>query len=626
MRYWLVGWMLFCLIGGSLFAQSSEVERLSLARQAYENESYLEALDYIRTILRNNPSYGDAYRYLAMVHYALQQYAEAANAAEQALRYNRQDTESMILLANSYREMKEYTKAEKLYQDILKQYPALAAAHRELSLLYVLQNRLSLAYQSVQRALRYDVDDWQNFLILGRYYQAKGDNKNAEAAFAKALQMEPRKRETHFALGDFYFRTGQYEKAVQVLKGAIELFDHFVSGRAVLADAFLALGLFSDALVQYEWLEKEKVYHAPTEEALLAYKMALAYGVKDKEKALSYYQRVQKLAPKDQFYELGYQTYLIQNQEVTNDVRQNEALKVYAQAQRVKLQGDLKLFFVLLRKALLLDPYLKNARMDLIEFYESRGMWSEAYEELQILKRFHYDLKIRDKLARYDWEIARKNIVINKPIMHQYKGYVIFDSDFLNMAEVGQHLLLEYSGFFLKFKFSGGDFRKVESTKELLSLLRAKGYDFFVRVKLHPSRNQVQVEVVDGNASTLAEQVFPFDQKTMRDTVWRIVTWMDGVFPDIYLLKVEQTRRQYVLAAGSLQGVKAGETWIGFERRSLQSVLRLNVKSVNKNESVLEAVMPGSNLDYPEKEDLYFIREKDFTQKDLTKLKFILGY
>ncbi len=626
MRYWMTGWVWLCLMVGSMFAQSSEVERLALARQAYENELYLEALDSIRTVLRNNPSYGDAYRYLAMVHYALEQYSEAVSAAEKALRYNRQDIESMILLANSYREMKEYARAEKLYQDILKQYPAMAAAHRELSLLYVLQNRLSLAYQSIQRALRYDANDWQNFVILGKYYQARGENRNAEAAFAKALQMEPRRRETYLALGDFYFRSGQYEKTIQVLKGAIDLFDHFVSGRMVLADAFLALGLFSEALAQYEWLEKEKVYHTPEERARLAYKMALAYGVKDREKAVTYYQRALELSPKDQFYELGYHAYIAQQQDMAEDVRQAEALRVYREAQQSRRNGDLKVFFVLLRKALSLDPYLKDARMDLVEFYESRGMWAEAYEELQILKRFHYDLRIRDKLSRYDWEIARKNIVIDRPIMHQYKGYVVFESDFLNMAEVGQHLFLEYTRFFSKFKFSGGDVRKVKSTKELLSLLRSDGYDFFVRAKLAPSRDQLQVEIVDGNATTLAEQVFPFDQKTMGNTVWRVVTWMDGVLPDIYLLKAEQTRRQYVLAAGFLQGVSSGERWVGFERRTLQPVLRLSVRSVNKNESVLEAIMPGSDLDYTEKEGLYFMREKDFTKKDLTKLKFILGY
>ncbi|MFN4217066.1 MAG: tetratricopeptide repeat protein, partial [Brevinematales bacterium] len=313
----------------SFWGQVSEVERLSLGRQAYEKEAYLDALDYIRTVLKNNPSYGDAYRYLAMVYYALDQYSEALDATQKALRYNRQDTESSILMGNCYRELKDYTRAEKVYQDILKQYPAMASAHRELGMLYLRQNRLSLAYQSLQRALRYDADDWQNVIALGKYYQIKGDMKEAEALFAKALRMEPRRRETHFALGEFYFHVGRYEEAIEVLRRAVDLFDHFVSGRQVLGDAYLALGMEKEAIKHYEWLENERVYHTPESQAELAYKMALVYGRMKEKRAIEYYKRALDLVPKYDFYEFGYQEYLRAHEEVGSEERVAEAARLY---------------------------------------------------------------------------------------------------------------------------------------------------------------------------------------------------------------------------------------------------------------------------------------------------------
>ncbi|NPV37882.1 MAG: tetratricopeptide repeat protein [Brevinematales bacterium] len=608
------------------WGQISEVERLSLGRQAYEKEAYLDALDYIRTVLKNNPSYGDAYRYLAMVYYALEQYQEALEATQKALRYNRQDTESSILMGNCYRELKEYTKAEKVYQDILKQYPAMASAHRELGMLYLRQNRLSLAYQSLQRALRYDAEDWQNVIALGKYYEVKGNMREAEASFAKALRMEPRRRETHLALGEFYFQAGRYEEAIEVLRRAVDLFDHFVSGRQVLGDAYLALGMEKEAIKHYEWLENERVYHTPESLAELAYKMALAYGRMKESRAIDYYKKALELVPKYELYEFGYQEYLRVNEEVGSEERVAEAARLYEKAKKTKTSGDLKRYFVLLRRAIGIDPYLKEARFDLVSFYEEKGMWAEAYEELLVLKRFYSDVKIRDKLSRYEWRIARKEMVIDKPVRHIYQGYVVVESDFLNLAEVYQNVFLEYSKFFGKFKFSGGDIRQSNSTKDLLSLLRKERLGFFVRIGVKKGQDIVQVEIVDGNNTTIAMKTFPFDEKNMGENIWRVASWLDEVFPDIYLLKRVETRSQYLLAAGSLQGVKIGERWVGFERRTGEPLLRVVVKKVSENESLLEAVAKESRLDYDEKERLYFIREKDFGEKDLTKLKFILGY
>jgi len=618
--------MLGVLLSLGAWAQISEVERLALGRQAYEQESYLEALDYIRTVLKNNPSYGDAYRYLAMVYYALEQYPEALEAASTALRYNREDTESQILVGNCYRQLKDYTRAEKVYQDILKQYPALASAHRELGLLYLRQNRLSLAYQSLQRALRYDEKDWQNVVALAEYYTKKGDTQNAEASFARALAMEPRRRETHLALGSFYFREGRYPQSIQVLQRAVELFDHFVSGRQVLGDAYLSAGMPAEAAKQYEWLEAERAYREPVAQARLAYKMALAYGYQKDPRALTYYKRAMDLDPQNDLYTLGYEKYLLQNAELGSEERTREAQRLYDRARFVKGSGDLKRFFVLMRRAIALDPYLKEARLELVSFYEGKGMWTEAYEELQVLKRFYPDLRIRDKIARYEWQISRKELVIDQPIRHVYRGYIVVESDFLNVAEVYQSVLLEYSKFFGKFKLSGGDIRQSKSTRELFSLLREEGYGFFIRLTLDPAEGVVRAEIVDGNALTIAERSFPFEEQKLDESIWRVAAWLGEVFPDFYLVKRVPTRSQYVLGAGSLQGVKAGERWVGFEKRTGESIVYAVVKTASENESVLEVVPDGSKRDYGDRERLYFVREKDFHPKDLTKLKFLLGY
>jgi hypothetical protein len=216
--------------------------------------------------------------------------------------------------------------------------------------------------------------------------------------------------------------------------------------------------------------------------------------------------------------------------------------------------------------------------------------------------------------------------VIDKPSFYVYKAVVFVDSDYLNFADVYQNLLIEYSKFFGKFKFQGGDIRKTKSTREILSLLRQEDYDFFVRGSVSPTRESVHFEIVDRNNTTLAEKTFPLDERTMGESVWRVVGWIDEVLPTFYRLKSVMTRKQYVLAAGSLQGVKEKEVWVGFEGESGEVVIRAMTSAVKKNETMLEALPEGSRLDYSKKEELYFCREKDFKSKDLTKLKFILGY
>ncbi|MFN3660174.1 MAG: tetratricopeptide repeat protein, partial [Brevinematales bacterium] len=391
-------------------------------------------------------------------------------------------------------------------------------------------------------------------------------------------------------------------------------------------DAYLALGMEKEAIKHYEWLENERVYHTPESQAELAYKMALVYGRMKEKRAIEYYKKALYLVPKYDFYEFGYQEYLRAHEEVGSEERVAEAARLYEKAKKTKSAGDLKRYFVFLRRAIGIDPYLKEARFDLVSFYEEKGMWAEAYEELLVLKRFYSDVRIRDKLSRYEWQIARKEMVIDKPVRHIYQGYVVVESDFLNLAEVYQNVFLEYTKFFGKFKFSGVDIRKLNSTKDLLSLLRKEGLGFFVRIGVHRGEDVVQVEIVDGNNATLAMKTFPFDEKSVGENIWRVTSWIGEVFPDIYLLKRIETRSQYVLAAGLLQGVKMGEKWVGFDRKTGEVIIRALVKKVSENESILEALAKESRLDYDEKEGLYFIREKDFGEKDLTKLKFILGY
>jgi adenylate cyclase len=122
--------------------------------------------------------------------------------------------------------------------------------------------RTDEAIAEIHEALRLEPDNGQAHQSLARaLWVGKGDFAAAIPEFERAIELNPEAGYSYLQLGLLLAWEGQYERAIDVCKRAVELQDQYISGNAGLqvvgANARLGYvyylqGKYEDALRQYE--------------------------------------------------------------------------------------------------------------------------------------------------------------------------------------------------------------------------------------------------------------------------------------------------------------------------------------------------------------------------------------
>lgn len=125
-------------------------------------------------------------------------------------------------------------------------YNAAVRAARGKYLLYRAESpNLAEGIAELERATNASPFDYRYWLELGRAYETNQQTAQAEQALKRAQTLAPRYFETHWALANFYLRSGRTDEALRAFRQALEL-----SGEtAGLTDARAALNAY-DAIAQ----------------------------------------------------------------------------------------------------------------------------------------------------------------------------------------------------------------------------------------------------------------------------------------------------------------------------------------------------------------------------------------
>ncbi len=97
-----------------------------------------------------------------------------------------------------------------------------ARAHTELGAAYLKESKFEIALEEFNIAIRNDPDYPLAYNGIGLVYSALGENAKADAAFQKALQLNPNSSESHNNYGNFLCKTGQYEESIKHFLDAVK--------------------------------------------------------------------------------------------------------------------------------------------------------------------------------------------------------------------------------------------------------------------------------------------------------------------------------------------------------------------------------------------------------------------
>jgi type IV pilus assembly protein PilF len=134
-------------------------------------------------------------------------------------------------------------------------------AHYKLGISYLNDNQMQLAYIEFQKAVEINPKDKDSYYGLGHVYFTQGKFEEAGEEFKKAIRLDSNFSEAHNYLGTVYERMSQNDEAIKEYKKALEnvqyITPHFA--RHNLGMIYLNAGDFKAAIQQF----KEAISVAP---------------------------------------------------------------------------------------------------------------------------------------------------------------------------------------------------------------------------------------------------------------------------------------------------------------------------------------------------------------------------
>ena len=153
-------------------------------------------------------------------------------------------------------------KAMEMERRALELDPQLADAHVWLGTAFLNLRRIDEAIAEIREAIRLDPNSGQAHQALARaYWAGKGDFASAIPVFERAIALNPEAGYSYLQLALLLAYEGEYARAIEVCKRAIDLQEQFISGNmglqivgahARLGYVYYLTGKYDEALKEYE--------------------------------------------------------------------------------------------------------------------------------------------------------------------------------------------------------------------------------------------------------------------------------------------------------------------------------------------------------------------------------------
>ena len=252
-------------------------------------EGFEKSIEYYEHAIKKDPSYAEAYAWLAFAYeiqgwYGLvpekEAFAKAKAIALRALELDSSNAVAFAVLGDMTSVDWNWTRAEDLYQRSLSVNPNSAMVHEGYGMQYLSpMGRHEEAIAEVKRAVALDPLSAQYPDSLGWVLQLARQYDAAIEQFQKAIQMESTMAIAYRGLGESYAYKGMHEKSIEAIQSAVKFSDGSPFFVASLGWAYGVAGKKDEALKVLDLL-KQKAKREPVAPSDFA-RVYLGLGNKD---------------------------------------------------------------------------------------------------------------------------------------------------------------------------------------------------------------------------------------------------------------------------------------------------------------------------------------------------------
>lgn len=382
------------------------------AKEAFEiREAYEEAIDSLRLALEKNPKYLEALKLLAEVYYESGNYEYAYTNINKALIFAPNRSDLVLFSADIETKLKMFDLAQAKYEKIINEDPLNMVAFNGLANLYLETDRKIQARNTLQDILKADPNNCKALLKLALYYESEDKNKAAEC-YRKNIQYNSLEDKVYYAYSLFLFNQGKIREAVEQIKTAIDI-KNKESYQTMLGKYYLYLNQPDEALKTFAKLS--------TDESLNFYYLSHAYSmIGDSKKAAQSLMKCLGITSEDEFASIFLDTTLQESLPVSDKLRKQRSNFYYQTAMENKKTSFYDKYLYSLRRAIMLNPYNIEARLELVEYYSSNNYPERSLRELTLAGDFSDSKEIKDRITMEsrnasfrlgkEWKINQYNV------------------------------------------------------------------------------------------------------------------------------------------------------------------------------------------------------------------------
>jgi len=230
---------------------------LQLARCYLKLEIYSGAYNALLRATDLQPNNLPAQLELGHLLLRAREFKRAQERADIVLRQNIRNAEARVLMADAYAGMGDYTAALRDMQEAIELDPKRAQSYLANARIQAAARQIEAAEASFKQAAQLDPKSVDVRLDMGNFYAQQHRWQESEDQIRRAIELDPQSPQTRAVLSRLFIVQGRKADAEQVLREAKKALPDNSEGYRLLGDFYFSTGDLDKALAEYVSLYQE---------------------------------------------------------------------------------------------------------------------------------------------------------------------------------------------------------------------------------------------------------------------------------------------------------------------------------------------------------------------------------
>jgi tetratricopeptide (TPR) repeat protein len=366
-------------------------------------EDYPLAIERYKEALSLNPSYLEPMVGLSQSFLLMEEYDEAARFASSARTWDAGNPDLAVLEGRIRIGQGNVAAARALFSAVLARQPNNVEARLGMAEAEVAEGRPKNALDQYRQTLTLAPESTRAVLSLAMLCQETGDERGAAGYYELALRSHSSDPRVQLAAASWYAAIGSLDDAEKHVQIALSLKPGLDSARILLGRILLQKARYADAVKLLH-----DVVTTNRDDAAAWYGLALAYRRSgDPAKAIAGFATALQLRPDDEVSRIAQEATAVASLPMDDAQRKKMAAWHLDQGRGWEQKSYLEKALAEFRRALILDPTSRDARVGYARIFLSFGFPGKYLSELQVLAKLGVkDTFVQDEIERLTSTLA----------------------------------------------------------------------------------------------------------------------------------------------------------------------------------------------------------------------------